>query len=322
MSDNVSEQCIFRATSGLALHASLARTLAYCIFWSQHAMHRDGEYPSIWKTGPELSGELKVAPRTANRHLKELAKLGYWTLSYRPKPGSVGPVSWLTFTSKSLGLLDLAREYEAKRGTGRKTKKVTAGGISLNPPEVIPCDDGMSHGTTSKHHVPTGKTAKGNQSFLLSSEAGKQGMKETVGSKFTGETGKKKKIPKAPGYLNVSDKDHELAAVVKTTWVKAGLKEWDWTSRFTWEHIAEIRVKMAKLGVTEGASGLFMETMLNNWNWLRSSMSYRYSSSPLNLHGPSPMALAHEFEVIGKAVFDKLHPVVASPKSSCLDEDF
>lgn len=323
MSDKASQQSIFHATSGLALHATLAHTLAYCIFWSQHAMHHDGEYPSIWKTGPELSGELKVAPRTANRHLKQLAKLGYWTLSYKPKPGSVGPVTWLTFTPKSLDLLGLARELAAVRATGRKTKKATAGGVSVDPPGVMHCDDGMSHGTTSKHQVPTGKTAKGNQSFILSSEAGKTGMKETFSSCSTGKTGKSgNKKPKAPSYIDASEEDEFLAAIIQDAWVQAGLSEWEWTSRFAWGYIAEVRLKLAKLGVNEGEHPLFMETLLDNWNWLRHAMLPRYSTHSSNLHGPSPMALANQFDVLGKEVYRKMHPPVVVAKSSNFDEDF
>ncbi|MEG3181816.1 hypothetical protein [Sphingomonas sp. LT1P40] len=314
-----SEQDIFRATNGLTFSASLARTLAYCLYWSQHATHWDGDAPMIWKTGPQLNAELRIAARTANRHFKELAKAGYWVLTYRPRPGTIGPVTWLTLTGKSLQLLETAKEFAASRGA-KKGLGNTSYGHNCHQPVGEDCDQPMAQNVTSKKLQQSEKTAKKEKSFILPSEAGKKGMNETSSSKIFGE--KDKGEPKAPGYVKATPLDRELAARIGSAWTTAGLKEWDWSSAYTWKHIAEVRTKLAKIDiVSPEQASVFFEKLLENWSWLRIGMQPRYAFHDLNLHAPSPMALAHEFEAIGKKVLEKMLPPKPGLKPFSFDDD-
>jgi hypothetical protein len=319
MKINASEQDIFRVTAGLAIHVSLARTLAFCLYWSQHATHWHGDVPAIWKTGPELCAELRIAARTANRHFKELAALGYWDISYRPRPGSIGRVTWLTMTTRSLDLVALARQQPVARGGG-KSRKGTSSGTIESPPNAAVTDDPLVHDVTSKQVHQSAKTTKNGKGFILPSKAGKNGMNEACPSGHSGKDGKA--TPKAPGYVKACPADHALAATVREFWAAAGFKEWDWSSRFTWEHIAEIRTKASKIGVTENDTAEFMQALLANWNWLRCCMGMRYANHASNFHAPSPMALAHEFDVLGGKVMDKIAEMKNPPKKLNMDDDW
>lgn len=198
MNVNASEQDIFRATTGLAIYASLARTLAYCLYWSQHATRWDGDVPVIWKTGSELHTALRIAARTANRHFKELAALGYWEISYRPRPGTIGKVTWLTMTARALDLVALARQQAVSRSP-KKSRKGTPGGTIESPPDATVTADPSAYDVTSKQVHQSAKTAKNGKGFILPSEAGKKGMNEACPSGYSGEDGKG--MPKAPGYV-------------------------------------------------------------------------------------------------------------------------
>lgn len=320
MKTNASEQDIFRATTGLALHASLARTLAYCLFWSQHATHWDGDLPTIWKTGPQLQSELRIAARTANRHFKELAEAGYWTISYRPRPGSIGKVTWLTLTARALELVTTARGHAAIGAAKKKKRDMPSCCHSHSQSGGMDCDIPLAQNVTSKKLYQTGKTSEKMKGFILPSKAGKTGTHEASSSIVTGEDDEY--APKAPGYLKTSPLDKEFATVVQTTWSKAGLKEWEWSSRFTWKHIAEIRRKLTDFDVVEGQQiAAFLGALIENWGWLRTCMAPRYAHHDLNLHAPSAMALAHEIDVLGKHVIEKMLPQAIKPKQSKLDDD-
>lgn len=314
------EADVFHATTGLAISASLARTLAHCVFWSQYATHLDEGMPSIWKTGPELQRHLRICPRTANRHLKELAKLGYWKITYRPRPGTIGPVTWLTMTERASHLLDLASSI----ATNRKASKVkieTAKGHKATSPMAPLCDDYLAQNVTSKQIDHSVETATKTASFILPSEAGKQGMNEAPTSSSPEE--KCKGTPKAPGYANASAADRQFASIVETAWSDAGVKTWDWSSLYTWRHTAEIRRKLATVGVSTVADMFsFVSTLLENWSWLRVCIAPRYAHHPTNLHAPSPMALAHEFNLISEKVLEKIDASNSQPKASIFDEEF
>lgn len=72
---------------------NMSHTLCECLYWAQHATHEMSNRPFIYKSGVELSNELPIAARTANKHLKELAKRGYWTIHYQSPPGRVSKVT-------------------------------------------------------------------------------------------------------------------------------------------------------------------------------------------------------------------------------------
>ncbi|TGX54776.1 hypothetical protein E5A73_04795 [Sphingomonas gei] len=319
MKVNASEQDIFRATTGLAIHASLARTLAYCLYWCQHATHWDGDAPAIWKTGPELRAEQRIAARTANRHFKELAALGYWTISYRPRPGTIGKVTWLTMTTRGLDLVALARQQAVLR-SAKKSKKGTPDGTSESQPDAAVPVDPSSYDVTSKQVHHSAKTTKNGKGFILPSEAGKKGMNEAYPSGYSGKDGKK--VPKAPGYVKACPADYAFAAIVREVWTSATLQEWDWSSKFTWENIAEIRSKAGTIGVPESDMADFVHALVQNWSWLRWCMAQRFVDHPSNLHAPSPMALAHEFDVLGKKMLDRIAEMKNPPKKSNLNDDW
>jgi hypothetical protein len=319
MNVDASEQDIFRATTGLAIHASLAHTLAYCLYWSQHATHWDGDVPVIWKTGPELRAVLRIAARTANRHFKELAALGYWTISYRPRPGTIGKVTWLSMTTRALDLIALARQQAVLR-SAKKIRRGTPGGAIKGQPDAAVDADLSSYDVTSKQIHQSSKTAKNGKGFILPSEAGKKGMNEACPSGYWGEDGKG--IPKAPSYIKACPADLTFAAIVRGVWTAAGLQEWDWSSKFTWEHIAEIKKKAGKIGVAESDMADFVRALVENWNWLRLCMVKRYADHASNLHAPSPMALAREFNIIGQKVLEKMAAAKNPPKQSNLAEGF
>ncbi|MET3761577.1 hypothetical protein [Sphingomonas sp. UYEF23] len=196
-----SEHEIFRVAKGLKMSASLARTLAHCLFWTQYATQTEGGIPTIWKTGPDLEKELGIAARTANQHLKKLASLDYWHISYRPRPGTIGPVTWLTPTDLSFRLLKLASQHAIERATAKSAKPPKGG--ATDQFDLPVCDDQSSQFVTSKQLGHTAKTAEVQSSFFLSSEAGKKGMNEpSPGKKKI--YGKKEGVS-PPTYLKVVD---------------------------------------------------------------------------------------------------------------------
>lgn len=304
-----SESMIFKATRGLALASSVKRTLAHCLFWMQHATHSDEGVPTIWKTGPELEKELSIAARTANSHLKKLAAQGFWALSYKPKPGTIGPVSWLTLRQRGAELIELALSHSSHRN-GKKSP--------IRSDAKYPLSDQKSAGQTSQNMTSkqahkTKNTTKKPASFLLSGK----GKKEALQASFAKAT---KGNPVAPSYLKVSAAGQAFAGVVFEIWISRGLRNWDWSSKFAWEYAEEVAARLKKLGfTTEDTWRNFLNVILDEWSWMRGCLHWRYASHETNLHAPSPMALAHEFDRIFSMFEDKTKPPKKKSKFSSLD---
>ena len=53
----LSRDAIFRAVKD-QVGGSLGRTLAACLYWSQHTQRNENGMPAVWKTGAELGKEL------------------------------------------------------------------------------------------------------------------------------------------------------------------------------------------------------------------------------------------------------------------------
>jgi hypothetical protein len=259
----------------------------------QHATHEANGMPMIWKTGPDLEQELGIAARTANRHLKKLALEGYWSLEYKPRPGRIGPVTWLTLSDKGAGVLKVAQSSGSAK-TGQKKGPLVSniagaasGTIGAGQP---------SQTVTSIQKLQTGVTTKKTSSFLLSGKAKKkalQGLSNPL-----------------PGYhavplkkFNATLDEEAFAPLVSSSFGAHGLKQWDWSSAYTWAHIREIVAKLKKAGlIGEKEWANFLESIVQHWEIIRLRMAGKYESHSSNLHAPSPMALAHEFDVILAAV--------------------
>lgn len=320
----VGREFIFRAVKG-TVGGSLGRTFAECLYWSQYAKHQSGNAPQIYKTGAELGRELGMSARTANLHLKKLARFGYWRIDYKPKPGHPSLVTWLTFLEPAAAILGLARSLHAEMSQGGKKVKEASVECSKSAPlTVAKTDLQQSQNETLKHYETAPTTSKGQKkSFLLSKEQQKQasGTKE-ISAKESKSPGKGTKI-KAPGYAKASKESLEFAGLVQNALIERKLPDWDWSSQYTWLQTEEIRIKLQEAGV-DGKAHLseFLERVLCNWDWLRGCMSSRYSQHDLNLHRPSPMALAFEFENITKAVKSKYGPKEIFSAYSSLDDGF
>lgn len=306
----LSERELFRALEGVALRASLKRTLAYCLFWMQHATHSDGDLPTIWKTGPELEHELSIDGRTGNRHLKQLAKLGYWSISYRPKPGSVGKVTWLTLGPVGVELLELADERKAEtealeRRGNRHTKHRLNGAKQAFQ---------TSHEVTSKHTTKTKKTTKAHPSFFLSGKGKKEALHSTP-KELPGID------PIPPKSFKVGSETKAFAKLANESLATRRLQTWDWSSRYTWAHIDEIASRLNAHGLPFDDWGAFLDCILENWSWMRTCLRHRYASHDANLHAPSPMAFADEFERI-YSLFEMHTEPHKEPTFSSFDKGF
>lgn len=294
----------------------LARTLSECLFWSQHATHMHEDRPSIYKTGKEVGGELGIAARTVNTHFKKLAELGYWTIRYEPRPGHPSPVTWLDIADKSLELIELARTIDLSRNGGASRKRTSNGG-SMVPSGVSDNDTQTSQNTTSIQPIPTAKTAAGVQSFLPSKDQAKAGMKEPCSLSQE----KQGKVVQAPKYVNATEIELAFGRSVEEQWSERKIPSWDWSSKYTWDHIREIVGKLAAVGRLAEVDTLLAQ-MLDEWHWLRTTMAYRYASHGSNLHAPSPMALAHEIDELISRIDGKFKPPEELPNSTCFDQEF
>jgi len=110
-----------------AVGRTLADVLTECLFWMQSGKVEADGRRAIWKTGVELGQKLGMAPRTANRHMKALRDMGYWQLSYRPRPGQTSPVSWLVFSDMSEAVL--ARARMLSEASPRESRRLPSAGL-------------------------------------------------------------------------------------------------------------------------------------------------------------------------------------------------
>ena len=176
---------------------------------------------------------------------------------------------------------------------------------------------------TSKHCKTAQGTSSGHaKGFLLTKEQKASGGKKKLAKKISAEF-QEDMILQAPKYVNASDDDRTLAAAVRDLLDQRELKQWDWSSRYTWIHVVELRHKLTKVGVsTPNEWSDFLIKVHDNWDWLRLSMEYRYSSHDGNLHRPTPMALAAEAVTFQSALAKKYSPQLKVASSSNLSSNF
>ena len=308
---------IFNVAKGLDMPSTQARTLAYCLYWSQKASHMEGQYPVIWKTGREIGEALGLDNRTGNSHLKNLAERGFWTIHYAPRPYGISKVTWLTFTQRSLDLMALTQQL-VETPKNKKGKQTIKGCVTTHPNVQKTNLQGSDTATSTQTNIKD-KTSEKTESFLLSGQAGKNGKKEPCHPK-TSTGGKTLKPPK---YLTVGKATVDLANLISETWHEAGLKDWDWTSSFTWHQCDEVSTKFLKRDLPDLKDRkLYIDGILEHWSWMRICMEYRFSSHHTNVNRPSAMALAFEFDRLADRLVEKWSSKPLETSSSCFDEDF
>lgn len=319
----LSRDAIFRMVRS-EVGGSLGRTLTECLYWSQYAQYVEDGRPIVWKTGAELGQELGCNPRTANEHLKKLRFMGFWDIEYKPRPGRPSVVTWLHFTDLSLSWLQMARRLRDDQPNHRRKH-------GKAPVEVAECalsthtdDEGQQSGfLTSKHNKTSPQTSPGQKKdFFLTKEQKAVAGKKEPSPKFS-EGSQGEVILKAPKYAKASEREEAFAASIRAILVQRDLKEWDWSSAFTWQHLKAICGHLKKVGLTsDGDWSAFFSKVLENWEWLRCTMEPRYSSFDGNLHRPTPMALAAEISTLHSAlIVQESKPLQTYPTYS-LDEDF
>lgn len=135
------------------------------------------------------------------------------------------------------------------------------------------------------------------------------------------DSGKKEGVS-PPGYLKVSKIDNMIANAIDEGFNRSGMTSWEWVSSFTWKYVAELQGKFSTVGLTEASDiSKFVDEVVSNWEWLRQTMADRYRHHDGNLHRPTPMALACEFQNLHSRLLDKLFPKVPK-KTSSLDDQF
>jgi hypothetical protein len=230
--------------------------------------------------------------------MKTLASKGYWELEYRPKPGGVGNVTWMNFSTKSLKLVEMAKSVDLT-APRRRARSVTFDGGVSSPALVANSDTPVSENATSIQQKTPTKTTAG-KSFILTAKGGQEKMKETSSSqtKLQKEGG-----VQSPGWITKTPAAEHLANEFASIHQSRDLPAWDWSSKYTWRWLEEIEHKLAKRNMNDPAAIRRLATGLTiHWEWLRHVMNARYASHETNLHRVSPMALAHQIDKLLNAL--------------------
>jgi len=136
--------------------ASLARTAAELLYWSQFAEHRLKGRKGIYKENSELGNCLGIHPKTAGRHVLALcatgsndepgAKVQLFELAHGPKPQAYGGrVRWLFIRPEGAKIIAEALEEKRLR---RERAAPTDGNEKLRP-------RGARHSNRSPQNAPT-----------------------------------------------------------------------------------------------------------------------------------------------------------------------
>lgn len=278
---------IFRLVLPLARNASLARTLAECLYWMQFATRRIDGQLTIWKSGVELSGILGISARTASQHLKKLAALGFWELRYLPRPGHPSPVTWLVFSEKALEVLHFG----------------TLEGPKAGDPVVTDIDIQTSQKLSTKQKVQEPPSSLQDKKFFPSDDLPAEGTNEISlkGSKVAEKR-------KAPKYLKVTPEIEQFVTDFEFALSERDLPEWDTLSKYTWQHANVVYAKLVRDGYGTDQRLQFIAELLDRWDNARKSMDYRYSSHDLNYRRPTPLALAKQYEPLREYLHPKPKP--------------
>lgn len=312
----VPQHVLFRLCREAVGKASLAHTLAECLYWSQHATRKLDGRPAIWKTGSELADALGVAPKTANEHLKRLASLGFWDLEYRPRPHHPSPVSWLVFTSRAMEIVEAGRVALASKAPAPSTPKgAIAGGCNgaLKEPhwEVQSCQ----LGTSKQIKVAPPQQPAPQKKFIPENHCSTSSKNELLSKKQKG-TGSEK----APWYSKANPEIEELVHSIQLLLAEREMPEWDTSSQYTWKHAKALWGKLTKAGIQSIAEQVhFVSAILDDWPEKQKLMHWRYRNHSGNDARPTPMALSMEFAAFKDAVFP---PPPPPPSSGNTFDDF
>lgn len=302
-----STHAIFRAALDQNVSPTYAHTLAECLYWSQHAKHSIDGLPAVYKTGPELSEKLGIAARTVNRHLKKLAKDGFWRIEYRSRPSHPSPVSWLVICERSTRLL-----AGAASSSRHELRDLTLSRAEHTLSNEQICDVQAFQDDTTYRDTDIGDEIE-ETSFISGRNRRKN---ETHLSERRGN--------RAPKYVKASREMEDFVYAISVILEEQGLQAWDMTSRFTWNHCQELLKKLRKAGhETLSDKVQLVRQILADWTDLRNAMEWRYSSHAGNLDRPTPMALNHQFGNI-MAAFEQetTQEYLTTDLTESLDDDF
>ncbi len=254
-----STHAIFQVALAEDVPATYARTLAECLYWSQHTKHRIDGRPALYKTGAELSQKLGLAARTINSHLKKLAKGGFWHIEYRPRPSHPSPVTWLVISERSAKLL-----ADAAADNRRKTRSSTLDRTRPVSSKEQTCDIQALQDATTYRDINTGDEIEEpsfvSDRYVRRNEPSREGEDKV----------------RAPRYVRASRELEELISAVSRILEGQGLEPWDTVSRHTWEHGRELLEKLLRFGCESLSDQVqLISEIFRNWSDLRFVMDGR-----------------------------------------------
>lgn len=306
-SNSVPQYVLFKFCRAAVGRASLARTLAECLYWLQHSTKQIDGQPTIWKTGTELAETLGIAPKTANEHLKRLASLGFWELRYKPRPYHPSPVSWLVFSQKAFAIVEAARDglmsNAAAQGSINGAIEAEAQGAPIPPKSGV---QSPQNGMLKQNSPATIPKLSSQENFIPAESFEPDGKNELPKKKL--EAGKEK----APSYLKASTAVEALVNSIQEQLKLRNMPEWDTSSQYTWKHASALRDKLNAAGIGElHDQENFVSKVLDQWTKMHGLMAWRYKTHAGNSLRPTPLALAHEFASFKDAIYPPpLDPLV------------
>lgn len=296
----VSQHVLFKLCREVVPKASLAHTLAECLYWSQHAIKKIDGKAAIWKTGPELADALGIAPKTANEHLKRLASLGFWELKYRPRPHHPSPVTWLVFTTKATEIVEAGTALLVSKPTPQSTAKYDLAGASNGASNEPHTEVQSSQIETLKQNTPAPVQQVIFQGEFIPEDGCSPNSKHELPQKKHKEAGKEK----APSYLKAAPGVEALVNVIQEQLAHRDMPGWDTSSQFTWTHARTLWGQLNKAGIDQLPEQVhFISCVLDQWPKMRGLMAWRFLNYDGNNARPTPLAFAHEFSSFKDAVF-------------------
>ncbi len=291
-------EAIFLAAIAEGVSATQARTLAECLYWSQHTRHEIDGQRALYKTGPELSDKLGLTARTINRHLKQLGEDGFWRIRYRPRPKHPSPVTWLVIAERSEVLL--ANAKAERKGQGRHR---TSDRAERRQSDVRTCDAQRSHYDTTYIETVI-QNDRGETSFISDSDVRKNEPSAVDNDRI-----------RAPRYVESTRELEKFVETISRILAVKGLPPWDTVSRFTWQHVRDLIEKLQAEGVSDLADQIkLVGRIIKRWSVLRCCMDDRYTCHDGNDDRPTPMALNHQIKKLISALD------ILSPKDCSLEK--
>jgi hypothetical protein len=283
----VPEHSLFPLARQVVSGASLARTLAHCLYWFQHARHQIEGEPAIYKTAKEVEQAIGIHFRSASRHFRQLADEGFWRVAYRPRPGGISRVTWLVPLAKSRDLISSAQQPLFKARSHQRAQTASSGDTNLQLLAEAFCDPRMSQDATAiQFHTQLIGNQYGKDDFI-------EGPRRKINRNVKGPPCRQSSDIIDPHVKKWID-DMNLVLFDR------GLPNWNVRSRYTDFHAAAFLAIFGKQeSIPKGWSGSgFIERLLSCWPSLINELPWRYANFPDNRLRPSPMALADNADLI------------------------